>query len=365
MKQFIHLLIPAMILASCGDQKSGNKAEELAKLKKERAELDIKIKSLEAGTTTVVKATPVSILEVHPTVFNGVVEIQSQISGDANVMAMPQSPGIVQNILVQPGQRVGKGQVLVTLDAGPLDRQIEALSPQIALAKSMYEKTQALWKENIGTEIQLLKAKTDYEVALKQLATLKSQRDLSRIISPITGVVDAVSLKVGDMAAPGNPQAGIRVVSYDKLKAEANLGENYLGKVKTGDAVTLLFPDLNDSMKTKLTYVGTSVEPMSRSFRVEVRLASNVKLHPNMSCIMKIANYTNNKAIVVPIQVIQKTSTGNMVYLADGNKARLAPVAIGRISNGLVEVTQGLNDGDKVVVAGYQDLDDGEAIAIQ
>jgi membrane fusion protein (multidrug efflux system) len=178
-------------------------------------------------------------------------------------------------------------------------------------------------------------------------------------------VIDAVQLKVGDMAQPGNPMTGIRVVSYAKLKAEANLGENYLGKVKQGDPVTLIFPDTNDSVKAKLSYVGRAVDPLSRSFHVEVRLNNDARLHPNMSCIMKIANYENSKALIIPISVLQKTSKGTMVYVAAGNVAKLVPVTTGRISNGLVEVLSGLNTGDKVVVAGYQDLDEGEAIAIQ
>jgi RND family efflux transporter MFP subunit len=367
MKRIIYLLAPAMILASCGG-KTTNKTEELTKLRKERADIDLKIKKLEsegAGGTTTVKATPVSVIEVKPVVFNAFIEVQSQITGDANVIATAKTPGTVNNVLVQAGQRVSQGQVLATLDGSIVDRQIETLIPTLNLQKQVYEKQQNLWKENIGTEVQLLSAKTQYESTQKQIAALQSQRDLYRVVSPISGVVDAVNVKVGDMAQPGNPMTGIRVVSYDKLKAEANLGENYLGKVKQGDPVTLVFPDLGDSVKTRISYVAKSIDPMSRSFVVQIRLGNNQKLHPNMSAIMKIANYESREALVIPVSVIQKTSEGNMVYIADGNVAKLVPVTIGRNSNGMVEVMSGLKAGDKVVVAGYQDLDAGEAIIIQ
>jgi RND family efflux transporter MFP subunit len=157
---------------------------------------------------------------------------------------------------------------------------------------------------------------------------------------------------------------GIRVVSYDKLKAEANLGENYLGKVKTGDPAILIFPDMNDSIKTNLTYVAQAVDPVSRAFQVMVRLGNNPKLTPNMSCRMRIANYSNPSTLVVPVSVLQKTAAGEMLYVSDGNKARSVIVTTGRNSNGQVEILSGLNPGDQLIIAGFEALDNGQNIQI-
>ncbi len=365
MKRLFFLMIPAMIFASCGGGNKPDKAAELAKLKKERADLDGKIKSLEAGKTDSVnlKVTPVSVTVVQPTEFNANVEVQSQIVGDENVLATNQVPGIVQTIQVQTGQRVSKGQVLATLDAATAEHQIEAMMPQLTLLKSVYEKQQKLWAQNIGTEVQLMTAKANYEATEKQISALKSQRDMYRVVSPISGIVDAINLKVGEAAAPG--MNGVRVVSYDKLKAEANLGENYLGKVKQGDPVMLVLPNINDSISTTLSYVSQAVDPVSRAFIVQVHLSSNNKLHPNMACIMKISNYKNPHAMVVPVSVIQKTSQGTMLYVADGDKAKSVMVTVGRNSNGLVEILSGLNPGDKVITRGFEELDNGQLVTIQ
>jgi len=353
MKRTVYLFIATLVLASCGSGKKADKNDaELAKLKKERSALDEKIQQLESKTSdTTRKATAVSVMSVQPTDFKSYINVQSSISGDENVTATPQAPGIIKNILVRVGQKVSKGQTLATLDASVAEQQIKAIEPQLILQKSLYEKQQRLWAQNIGTEVQLLSAKAQYEATQKQKAALVAQRDMYTIKSPISGTVDAVSIKEGDATAPGGP-AGIRVVSYDKLKAEASLGENYLGKVHTGDNVTLVFPDLNDSLKT------------SRAFLVQIRLGNNKKLHPNMSCIMKIANYEHDNVIVIPVAVIQKTAKGNMVYIADGNKAKAVPIEVGKNSNGLVEVLGGLKQGDKVVTAGFEDLDDGAPITI-
>lgn len=365
MKKLVLLLIPAIIFASCGGGNKPDKATELAQLKKERADIEAKIKALEGGKadSASVKVTTVAVTEVQPTDFNAFIEVQSQVTGDENVLATTQAPGTVKSIMVQTGQRVSKGQVLAVLDAEMAEQQIEALSPQLALTKSVYEKQQNLWSQNIGTEIQLMTAKANYEAVQKQIAALKTQKDMYRILSPITGVVDAVGLKVGEIASPG--MNGIRVVSYDKLKAEANLGENYLGKVKQGDPVTLILPDINDTIKTKLSYVSQAVDPVSRAFIVQVHLANNTKMHPNMSCIMRISNYENPHALVVPVSVIQKTSQGAMLYVANGTTAKAVFVTTGRNSNGQVEVLSGLQPGDKVITKGYEEMDNGQQLIIQ
>jgi membrane fusion protein (multidrug efflux system) len=362
MKRLIFLLVPALILASCGGG-AKDPAKELAELKKQRAEIDMKIKKLEISgkSDSTGKITAVSVAVVQPSLFNSFIEVQSQVTGDQVVNAAARTMGTVNRIYVRVGQQVRQGQVLATLDAAVAEQQIKALAPQIELAKSLYEKQQKLWEQNIGTEVQLMSAKAQYENLLKQKSVLQAGKDLYNIVSPISGTVDAINIKVGDQAMAG----AIRVVNTNALKAEANLGENYLGKVKAGDAVTLVFPDINDSIKTKVSFVARSVDPMSRAFVVEVKLNGSSKLHPNMSCIMKIANYENRNALVVPVSVIQKTSHGEMVYVADGNKARAVMITTGRNANGQVEVLSGLKPGDKVVVAGFEDLDNGETISVQ
>jgi RND family efflux transporter MFP subunit len=362
MKRLFLLAVPAMILASCGGN-AGDPTIQLSALKKQRAELDVKIQKLEAGNKdkTGGKLTAVSVAELQPTVFNGIIEVQAQINGDEIVNATARTMGTVNRVNVQVGQAVRRGQVLASLDNVIADQQIATLEPQIQLTKSLYEKQQKLWEQNIGTEVQLMSAKATYENLMKQKAVLQSNKDLYNILSPINGTVDMVGLKVGDQSAAGF----IRVVNTSNLKAEANLGENYIGKVKLGDPATLFFPDMNDSVKAKITFVSKAVDPMSRTFTVQIKLGNNNKLHPNMSSILKISNYENPKAIVVPVSVIQKTSEGQMVYIADGNKAKIVNIVTGRNANGMVEVLSGLEAGDKIIIAGYEDLDNGEPIAIQ
>lgn len=366
MKRSVILLLTTIILASCGsgEQKQDNAAAKLDKLKKERAALDEKIAKLEAQVLkdNPGKAVAVSVLELQPTTFNSYIEVQANVSGDENVNATPQAPGVVQAVHVRPGQKVGRGQKLATLDAAAIEQQIKAQEAQLTLVKQVYEKQQTLWSQNIGSEIQLLTAKANYESSQKQYQALLAQRNMYSIISPIAGTVDNVGVKVGDMASPG--MSGIRVVSFDKLKVVTTLGENYIGKVNQGDKVKLIFTETGDTIATKLDYVARSVDPVSRAFNVEVWLGNNKNVSPNMSCRMQIVNYSDDDALTVPISAIQKTAEGEIVYVADKGKAKAVQVKTGRTSNGMVEVLEGLQTGDKVIVEGYADLDNGKPIEI-
>lgn len=366
MKRSVILLLTTIILASCGsgEQKQDNAAAKLDKLKKERAELDGKIAKLEAQ---VLKDNPgkpvaVSVRVLQPGEFNSYIEVQASVSGDENIVATPQAPGVVKAVHVRPGQQVGRGQILATLDAAAVEQQIKAQEAQLTLVKQVYEKQQKLWSQNIGSEIQLLTAKANYESSQKNYEALLAQRNMYTIKSPISGTVDAVGIKPGDATGPG--MFGIRVVSFEKLKVLTTLGENYIGKVKQGDKAKLIFSETGDTITTKLDYVARSVDPVSRAFNVEVWLGNNKKVSPNMSCRMQIVNYSDDDALTVPVSAIQKTSDGEMVYVADNGKAKAVAVKTGRNSNGMVEILEGLQAGDKVIVEGYADLDNGKPIEI-
>lgn len=366
MKRSLHLLLATLILASCGgggDKKGNNKEAELAKLKKQQAEIDGKIQKLEAEINKgkPKPATPVTLAEIQPMDFTSTIDVQANITGDQDVVATPEMPGTVTKINVRAGQKVSKGQVLAVLNAPDIDQQIQAQEVQVTLNRQLYEKQKKLWDQNIGTEVQLLQYKAQYDAAMKQKAALVAQRNKARIVAPISGTVDNVGLNVGD-AAGGTFTGGIRIVNLDQLKAEARLGENYLNKVKQGDPVNIVLPELNDSISTRLSYVGQSIDPVSRSFNVEIRLGANKKLRPNMSAKMKIANYRSNSALVIPVSVIQKTAQGDMIFIADGKKAKSVIITTGQSSNGMVEVLSGLKAGDKIVTEGFLELDNGEAI---
>lgn len=371
MKKLIFILSIAL-LASCSDSGSGtDKKAELEKLKKEQAELKEKINKIETelavSDTGKVKTKLVGITEVTPQIFNHFIKVQAKVEGDEDVLLSPETPGTVTSLLVKAGDKVSKGQTLAVIDDKIAKRGIAELQSQLDLATELYKRQKNLWDQTIGSEVQFLQAKTNKESMERRMDLLKQQLNMTRIKSPINGTVDNVDIKIGQTVAPGVP--AIRVVNLNSLKVKGEVAESFINRVKKGDEVILHFPDQNKDVKSKIDYSGKRIDPVNRTFNVEVKLNEKEGVfHPNMVVIMKIVDYNNSKAFVVPLSAVQKSTDGEFVYVAgkEGDKivARRKIVQSGMIYNGFTEIKSGLEAGDKVITKGFQNVIEGDAIQI-
>ena len=362
MKHVTYLLL-LVFLYSCGN-KPQNKQAELAKLKKQQAEIAQKIETLEAeiGTKDSTRTIDVSAIAIAPAPFTTYIQVQGTIDADENVTANAEMGGVITNIYVKAGQQVHKGQVLVQLDNKAMQQQIAQAESQVQLTNTLYERQKNLWDQKIGTEVQYLQAKTNHDVAQRQLSTLKAQASMYRMVSPIDGTVDQMDLKIGQAIQPG--MQGLRIVNLNKLKVKAGVAESYAGMVSQGDRVLVKIPDAADSVNTTISYASKVIDPSSRSFNIEVRLPAKKNLKPNMTAVLNIVGYKKADAISVPLKAIQKTEQGTFVFIADGNKAKKADIKVGNTYGGKTEVLSGLKTGDKVIVEGAQDLEEGDQVNI-
>ena len=361
MKKLLYIAA-ALLVAGCADKPKDKKAE-LAELQKQQAEINEKIAKLQAEVgANEAKTLDVTTYKVEPGQFSKYVEIQGKIDAQENVTAYPQAQGIITAIYVKPGQRVSKGQTLVQLDNSVLQQQIAQAEAQVELMRTLYQRQKNLWDQKIGTEVQFLQAKTNLETTQKQLAALKQQAALYRIKSPINGTVEAMDLKLGEAVSPG--MSGINIVNDNSLKAKANVPESYAASVSSGNKVRVVVPDAKDSVSANITFAGKAIDPVSRSFPVEVKLPSRATFRPNMTAVLKITDYTKADALTVPIKAIQKSESGDYVYVNVNGTAKRAIVKQGAISGGLAEITSGLKAGDMVVVDGATDIEEGDKVRV-
>ncbi len=372
----LQLSFVALIIA-CGDKKKAvDDKAELEKLRAEKVALADKITLLEKKTGVVDSGRIVNVVtnSITPIMFRNYIDVQGRVDAEQSVLATSEAPGIVQNISVKNGSYVRKGQVLAILKSDAvmdddIDKGIAELDQQIAFAKTLYDKQKRLWEQEIGTEVQLLGAKNNYESLIKRKESVAvgrkriavARRSFS-IIAPINGMVDGLDLKVGQMVAPG--MMGIRIVNMGILKVKIDIPENYGSKVVSGKEVMIVFPDLQDTLQSRIGYVSPTVNPMSRTFDAEVSLGGNPKYKPNMTAQVKIVSYANDRAFVLPASIIQKTSDGDFVYIDDGGKAKLRKITTGQSYLGKIEITNGLNLGDLVIINGYQDLNEGDRLKV-
>lgn len=238
---------------------------------------------------------------------------------------------------------------------------------QLDLATQVFNRQKNLWDQKIGSEIQFLQAKTNKEALEKRVASLQEQLEMTRIKSPINGTVDQVDIKIGQAVAPGMP--AFRVVNLNALKVTGEVAESFISKVNRGNETIISIPDMGKEINTKLDYAGRAINTLNRTFNVEVRLSpKDGELHPNMVAVMKIVDYSAASTFVVPIAAIQKSSDGEYVFVAvqEGGRliAKRKKVSAGMIYNGMIEVREGLAEGDQVVTAGFQSIIEGDPIRL-
>lgn len=358
------LYIPALLfLAACSNKPTDKKAE-LDDLKKQQADISAKIAKLqsEVGTTDSTKGIDVSTLVIKQGQFTNYVQIQGRIDAQDNVTAYPQAQATITAIYAKVGDHVNKGQTLVQLDNSVLVQNIAQAQSQLDLMTQLYQRQKNLWDQKIGTEVQYLQAQTNLQSAQKQVASLRRQADLYRITSPINGTIDQMDLKLGQIAAPG--QTGIRVVNADVLKVKADVPESYSSSINQGDSVKVLFPDVQDSLVTRVTFSSKVIDPSSRSFGIEIMLPHNKEYRPNMTAVLKIADYSKHNAISVPIKSIQRSTNGDYVFVNVNGVAKQKNITEGNTSGGFTEIKSGLQLGDEVVTEGASELEDGNKITV-
>jgi len=366
MKKLIYASLVLGLIFSCS---SGDKKVKLEKLKKQNAELVDEIKKLEqeiisAGDTTisVAKIRDVSVKQIAYETFQHYIDVQGRVEGDENVTISGKMAGTVDRISVNEGDEVREGQVLAELENSVLKQSYEELKTALGFATEVFEKQKKLWDQKIGTEIQFLSAKNNKEGLEKKLSTLHEQMELSKIKSPINGVVDAIDIKIGQSLMPGMP--AIRVVNLNKLKVKAEISETYASKVKKGNSVILYFPDLEKEVPSKIYYTSKVINNTTRTFSAESELdAQNQDYRPNMIVVLKVVDYQKDSTIVIPINYIQSAGTSKYTYVV-GNRngkeiAERKDITVGQIYNGKAEILNGLKPNDKLITTGHLDLTDG------
>ena len=368
------LVIPVLIvlmISACGPPQ--DKQSQLAQLEAQREALDARIEKLRAEIAQGTEANPqeemayVRGIEVQPGLFKHYIQAQGTVESDNNILIPAQSNGVVKKIHVRQGDRVNQGQILAELDGAVLERSIDEVTHALQLITTIYERQDRLWKKNIGSELEYLQAKNNKENMEKRLETLKEQYEMTKIYAPISGTVDNVVIKEGEMAAAG--RGTIRIVQLSRLKVTVSLSENYISRISLNDPVQVQVPVIGKEMKLTIDAVSQVIDPNNRTFQIEIRIPAREKgLKPNMLSVVTINDYTNPDALTVPQNVVQDSGAERFLFVAEQQSdswvAQKRTVKLGENYANQVEILDGLGAGDFVITLGFQSLADGQPISV-
>ena len=334
--------------------------EKRAALQADLAKLDEALSGGEANTTEAL----VAVTTVKDTIFNHFLEVQGNVDTKENITIYPQFSGVLTSLNVKAGQKVSKGQILGRIDDGGLSQQVAQLETQLALAKTTFERQKRLWDQKIGSEIQFLQAQTNMLSQQKAVSQIKAQLAKTIITAPFSGVIDEIITQQGQVVSPG--QGLMQIVNLSNMYVSTAVPEMYIGKLKIGTIVDVYLTSLGKNYEGKIRQIANNINPENRSFNIEVSVQNKENLlRPNQVAKLKIIDYTNNKAVIVPSNVVQEDANNDkFVYTVTNvngktGVAKKVMVKVGQSASNYTEIYSGLSSADIVVTEGATMLSEG------
>ena len=386
MKHILSILTIAFILTSCGGDKKNTvenvlESNNLETIRKKREELvneqdaiHEKIKRLDEKITELDtnKNTPlITTFKATHEEFKHMLELQGSVTTKNLMVITPEFNGILTNVYVTEGQKVSKGQILARIDDGGLGQQLTQLQIQADLAKTTFERQKRLWDQKIGSEIQYLQAKSSYESQQQAVNQLKQQLSKTTVTAPFSGTIDDVITEQGSVVAAGQSQL-MRIVNLDDMYIETDVPERYVADVTTGKSVQVEFPVLGKTIDTKVRQASDFINPANRTFKVEIAVPNKEKsIKPNLTARLKINDYTNENALLVPQSIISENAEGEQyVYVVKDKNSEGEGVAnkviikTGKTQGDVIEVLEGIEDGAEIIQEGARSVRDGQNVKV-
>jgi len=386
MKNILTLIIITLILTSCGDDKKlsvdaviesqniesirAKKTELVTEqnlIKQEIKKLDIVISELDAGK----KIPLITTFQLEESQFKHFLELQGNVTTKNLLMIYPEYSGVLTNVYVKEGQKVRKGEVLARIDDGGLSQQLAQLKIQSELAKTTFERQQRLWDQKIGSEMQYLQAKSNYESQDQAIAQLEQQVAKTIVRAPFSGTIDDVLTEQGSVVMPGQSEL-MRIVNLDNMYIVTDVPEKYISQITRDKKVEVEFPILGKKIESKVRQVGYFINPNNRTFKVEISIPNKERsIKPNLTAKLKINDYTNENALLIPQGIISENASGEQyIYVIKdkvGNDEAVAEKTVietGLTQGDLIEVISGLEKGDEIVMEGARSVNDGQKVKI-
>ena len=390
MRKIYSIFIVTLVFVSCGKKPTSSLEEVLQsndvkvvqekrdELKEELSELTKKVNQLNERLEDLNpdKNIPlITTFSVEESVFTHYLELQGNVKTKQNVLIYPEMAGLLQEVYVIKGQKVSKGDLLASIDDGGMRQQLAQTEATAQLAKTTYERQKRLWDQKIGSEIQFLKAKTEYLAQKNAVDQLTKQLGKYKITAPFSGVIDDVIKDEGTIIAPGQGSEVFRIVNLNNMYIETDVPETYIKSVTKGKEVMINFPILGTNVASQIRQAGNFINPANRTFSVEIPVPSSSKnVKPNLTARLKINDYTNEKAILIPLSIISENATGEQYVYAVTNreskdnavygKAVQKIITVGKTQGDEIEVLSGILPGDEIVQEGARSVKNEQSVKI-
>jgi len=372
MKKF--LIVILTFIVSCTNDTLDSKKKRVDELKNSLVEIYSEIDMLEEEISLIDSTFGdknyelVTTIEPSSKEFIHEINLRGNVVSMMNIMIVSEVIGKYKRIFVKDGQFVKKGDVLATINSDVIDINLKEIETNLILLKTIYDRQSNLWDNKIGSEIDYLRAKSNYESIKSRFEATKKQIAKFKITAPFSGIIESTSARVGEMSSPGVP--AFSIYNENDSYIEIDVSENYGNSFTVGDNAKLILE--NDSViVTSILSVGQVINPINRTFKIGVEIPFDLKesLKPNQIINLKLIDYRNENSISIPSNIIYSDERGNYIFIIDEfdgeNVARKIPILIGKSSNYMTEVLSGLLGEEQVIDKGSSNVVDGSYVKMR
>ena len=273
--------------------------------------------------------------------------------------------GSVSRVLVSEGDYVKQGQLLAVLNDETYKNSYEMALASQKQAEDAYKRLLPMYKNGNLPEIKLVEVETGLQQAKSAAAIAKKNLDDCKLYSPVEGMVGKRSLEPGMSIIPG--LSSISIVKIEKVFARVPVAENEISLIKKGQKALVNIGAINNETFTGIVEeIGIMADPIAHTYKIKIALQNRKGiLKPGMICTAALDKIEKSDRLFVPSSSVLVDEQGkNFVYTVNQNKASRKYVKTGRLLTDGVEITDGLNEGELVVVTGQHKLVDNSSVNI-
>ena len=311
-----------------------------------------------------IPAVKVITLTLTPHHLEDKIGLPAQVEPYEDLQVKAELFGQVLEVLVEEGQRVKKGQILVRLDDRDYQSRLEQIEANYKLAKLEYARISKLAKQKITAVSKL----DEVEARLHALKAQKKEAQLalsrSIIKAPISGRLNEVQTKLGDLLSVGDPVA--QILQYDKVKVTVGVPESDVAAVFDLKKARVIIEALNNrSVMGRKVFLSRKPRTLARLYDLELMVPNpDEHILPGMFAKVELVKEVFDQALTIPLYAVIVHGSERFVYVEKDGHAEKRTVSLGVLDKWQVQVKTGLNPGDKVVVVGHRFLDQGQNVEV-
>ncbi len=311
------------------------------------------------------KPVKVSVITIKPTPIKDALLLPGETEAWHDVRLASEIDGIVERIDPREGQAVKEGQLIATIEVSALKAALDHAEASFELTDKLYQRRKLLSERNVIAKEELDRSLNKRTLALSNLRRAKIKYERGFLHSPINGLVNHLHVDVGEFVDRGDPVADL--VNVDKIKINVNVPELDVRYLRVGQKAMVTvdaFPGRR--LPGRIDFVAYKADPATKTFRVRVLIRNpDREIRPGMIARVAFLRRIIPDALVVPLFALVDKGGERIIFVENDGIAYARTVSIGIIEGDRIQITEGLEIGDHVIVNGQTEVEEGMQVQVQ